>query len=446
MNTVIVYYSKHHENTKKVLDAIKEVDPSVTLVDVLKEPEFDLSNFDRVGFASGIYFSKFAKQITSYMQAHLVDGKEVFFVYTHGAPLVCGVTRKVKKIAKQKNCKVIGSLHTRGYDTYVMKRFGGIAKKHPSNKDLKRIQKQYQTMQNIFMNKKHLFLFLPLLCLSACSNSPNFDYSVKPVDPDEHYDNVYIIMGQSNASGIAQASWLETKDPVTYAKYAANYNKVEISYDVDQRVSTNFVPVRIGFGAAEGFYGPEIGISEVISEVDEKSYIIKATWSGSCLQSQYVNKNGDTFELYDRFVPFIKDQLKRLERNNKNPRVKGLFWMQGESDSLEGLCDTYGEALEWFVRRMRMELNDYVYGYMNFVDAYISTKTIWPSPDPVNQGKEEFAKKDEHNYCIKTNGEDSTALDLGIKSQTGEDINDPAHYDSLSMLALGKEAGKYLIK
>ena len=54
MKTAIVYYSKHHGNTKKLLDAIAEKHP-VTLIDVTKQPDADLSGYDRVGFASGIY-------------------------------------------------------------------------------------------------------------------------------------------------------------------------------------------------------------------------------------------------------------------------------------------------------------------------------------------------------------------------------------------------------
>ena len=81
MNTAIVYYSKHHENTLKLLKSLQEVDPSLVLVDVTKEPDFDLTRFERIGFASGIYFSKFAKQIVEYIEKHLPKGKEVFFIY-----------------------------------------------------------------------------------------------------------------------------------------------------------------------------------------------------------------------------------------------------------------------------------------------------------------------------------------------------------------------------
>lgn len=54
MKTVIVYYSKHHSNTKKLLDAIA-VAADVDLIDVTVDKDMDLSEYDRIGFASGIY-------------------------------------------------------------------------------------------------------------------------------------------------------------------------------------------------------------------------------------------------------------------------------------------------------------------------------------------------------------------------------------------------------
>lgn len=57
MNTIIVYHSTHHGNTKKLLDAIKEADSSVTLVDITKSQPDNLSEYDVIGVASGIYFS-----------------------------------------------------------------------------------------------------------------------------------------------------------------------------------------------------------------------------------------------------------------------------------------------------------------------------------------------------------------------------------------------------
>ena len=101
MNTAIVYYSKHHGNTKKLLDAIAAEDYSVTLIDVTEQPDTDLSQFDRIGLASGIYFSSFAKQIISFAEAHLPENKDVFYIYTHGAP-VGGFLRNIRVVAQKK--------------------------------------------------------------------------------------------------------------------------------------------------------------------------------------------------------------------------------------------------------------------------------------------------------------------------------------------------------
>ena len=56
--TAICFYSEHHGNTKKLLDAIQTKDPDVVLIDVTDKHEVDLTGYDRIGFASGIYFGK----------------------------------------------------------------------------------------------------------------------------------------------------------------------------------------------------------------------------------------------------------------------------------------------------------------------------------------------------------------------------------------------------
>ena len=65
MKTVIAYYSKHHGNTKKLLDAIAAA-AEIDLIDVTVTKRTDLSVYDRIGFASGIYYGAFAKQIQTF--------------------------------------------------------------------------------------------------------------------------------------------------------------------------------------------------------------------------------------------------------------------------------------------------------------------------------------------------------------------------------------------
>ncbi len=135
MNTAIVYYSKHHGNTKKLLDAIAAAE-EVTLIDVTATPDRDLSAFDRIGFASGIYYAGFARQILSFAEAHLPEGREVFYVYTHGAP-GGDFLKKIRAVAARKRCRELGAYHCQGYDTFgPFKLVGGVAKGHPTAEEI----------------------------------------------------------------------------------------------------------------------------------------------------------------------------------------------------------------------------------------------------------------------------------------------------------------------
>ena len=136
MKTCIVYYSKHHGNTKKLLDAIKDKDSSVTLIDVTEQPCADLSEFDRIGLASGIYFTSFAKQIISFADEHLPENRDVFYIYTCGAPV--GVSLKgIRAVVKRKSCRETGKYHCLGFDTFgPFGKIGGIAKGHPTEQEI----------------------------------------------------------------------------------------------------------------------------------------------------------------------------------------------------------------------------------------------------------------------------------------------------------------------
>ena len=145
MKTAIVYYSKHHGNTKKLLEAIS-VKNEVTLIDVTEQNSTDLNNYDRIGFASGIYYNSFAKQILDFAQEHLPEKKDVFYIFTHGAPKGVFLTA-IRKIAEQKCCWEIGSYHCQGFDTFgPFKLIGGLAKGHPTEEEINGAVEFYQRL------------------------------------------------------------------------------------------------------------------------------------------------------------------------------------------------------------------------------------------------------------------------------------------------------------
>lgn len=144
MKTLIIYYSQHHKNTKKLVDAVVECGD----VDVVRATEEipDISRYELIGFASGIYYGRFAKQVTEKAATHNIAGKKVFLMYT------CGVRRKkygldIKEIIVKKGAQLVGEFCCRGYDTFgPFKIIGGIAKGKPGNSDLAAVKSFYSSI------------------------------------------------------------------------------------------------------------------------------------------------------------------------------------------------------------------------------------------------------------------------------------------------------------
>lgn len=88
MKTAIVYYSAHHGNTKKLIDAIA-AQGDVTLSDASKVKNIDLSSYDLIGFASGIYYQKLHESVLQFAKNNLPVNKKTFIIYT------CGVDVKI---------------------------------------------------------------------------------------------------------------------------------------------------------------------------------------------------------------------------------------------------------------------------------------------------------------------------------------------------------------
>ena len=146
MKTAVCYYSRHHENTRKVLEAMAG-EGNLDLIDVMARQVVRLEEYNCIGFASGIYGFDFQKAVVEFARQYLPQGKPVFFVYTYGGAKGSGA-KSVAKIAREKNCPVLGEFSCKGYDTFgPFKLIGGIAKRHPDARDLENARKFYRKIQ-----------------------------------------------------------------------------------------------------------------------------------------------------------------------------------------------------------------------------------------------------------------------------------------------------------
>ena len=133
VKTAIVYASVHHGNTKKVVDAIAN-EYVVDLIDATKIKFADLSEYDVIGFASGVYYGKFHRSVLDFAKENLPEDKKVFFISTYGSKEGYA---GIEKIAENKNALIIDKFGCKGWDSFgVFALVGGIQKGHPNANEL----------------------------------------------------------------------------------------------------------------------------------------------------------------------------------------------------------------------------------------------------------------------------------------------------------------------
>lgn len=149
MKTAILYYSKHHGNTKQLLNAIKDASSDeITLIDVTKVSSATLDEYDRIGFASGIYYSKFHKKVLEFAKNNTPAEKEIFLIYTYGAEKK-GYTKAIREALTDAKANIIGEFGCYGFNTFgPFKLIGGIAKNHPDKTDLENAVSFYNHLHN----------------------------------------------------------------------------------------------------------------------------------------------------------------------------------------------------------------------------------------------------------------------------------------------------------
>ena len=137
-NVCIVYSSTHHGNTEKVLNKIKEKFPETVLIKAGDFNPDDFNRYEAIGFASGIFYLKFAKPVDKLFEQALVGSvQKLFFIYTAGA-VNAGFEKTLRKKTEQSGKICMGIFGCKGFDTFgPLKFIGGLNKNRPNEKDFK---------------------------------------------------------------------------------------------------------------------------------------------------------------------------------------------------------------------------------------------------------------------------------------------------------------------
>ncbi len=264
-------------------------------------------------------------------------------------------------------------------------------------------------------------------------------------DGDGKDVKVILLLGQSNATGCALNSYLEKNvGKEQYSIYEDGFSGVLTNFSVDNQLNTScgeFVKTAVGFGHRVEYFGPELGIAEKLSSAypDETVVILKYTYSGSCLKTQWLD-DGERGDIYKACMKFTETYMNALIESNYDAKIGAICWMQGESDAVKNVADEYYDNQKRFVSFLREDLDKYADdGKIYFIDAGIQAGNIFPMYEAVNEAKARLANESELNLYFST-------IDEGLTTNLEpEEAPDLAHYDSMSELKLGHLFAEYII-
>ena len=321
------------------------------------------------------------------------------------------------------------------------------------------------------MNTRHiplpiiLLALLLLVSLPACAPA---DPEADTVDPNETYwlnmdtdypvpdglpygegkeAKVVLLLGQSNATGSSITAYLQKNIPAEdFTRYEQGFDSVLINYCLDDHNATSngqFVPVDLTCGATTGFFGPEVGMAEVLSEAypDETVFILKYTMSGYSLHHHWLCA-GQRGSVYEACMAFLTTRLDYLRQQGYAPRVEAICWMQGESDTTDFKASHYYDNQVAFASYLREDLSSYASEEgIYFIDAGISNSPYCePAYPAINEAKVRFSALSPLNLYFST-------IDLGFTIHK-EPEGDPdwGHYDSVCELELGRVFGRMAVE
>lgn len=135
MKTIILVASVHKGNTKKIAENIAST-INADVVDVIASSNVDISEYDNVIIASGVYFGKMHKSMLAILQKLNLKDKNCYLVLTMGSK--SDYVKKITSVLKEQNIGIKSSFCCLGYDTYgPFKLVGGLNKNRPNDDDIK---------------------------------------------------------------------------------------------------------------------------------------------------------------------------------------------------------------------------------------------------------------------------------------------------------------------
>ena len=135
MKILLIIKSTHQQNTLKIAEAMSEVAP-LTVVELENAKNYNLSEYDIIGFGSGIYYGKHDKELIEFVEKWNSNPSYSFVISTSGTNNYIKYSKTLVTAIESKNKTVLGTFGCKGLDKFfIFKLFGGLNKDHPNEAD-----------------------------------------------------------------------------------------------------------------------------------------------------------------------------------------------------------------------------------------------------------------------------------------------------------------------
>ncbi len=247
--------------------------------------------------------------------------------------------------------------------------------------------------------------------------------------------DVYLLWGQSNTTGYGSA------DEVPQALKAPHPSVRIFHAPLDgpegerslRPASRTWAALAPGFGAHPGGFGPELSLGPALAQAAQVPVaLIKCEEPGTGLFDRWCPDNpNDANTLTNRALEDAAQAIEQLLEEGHDPRIAGLVWFQGESDTLDANHEPerFGPLLRTLVERIQEELND----GRTFPKAYVRVNPA--DPDAKHLG---FIRQ----QIEAAANADPKAAWIDVDDLT---LIDPWHLNGESLLKVGQRAAEKLI-
>ena len=248
--------------------------------------------------------------------------------------------------------------------------------------------------------------------------------------------DIIIIAGQSNAVGCTSVNTLDENKRFYYAPHVYLYEEGNFADYYTKRIIKG---ITCNLGNTDFQMGIEYGIGYILNRAFPKTTIglIRYAFGGTTLynhwKTDYVGVpegREDYGTCYYHFKKAIENGLAAYERSGYNPVIKGMVWMQGETDAVDKKkADCYKENLEVLLKNFRdfLKIPD-----LKIIIGEIATQA--PSAPYSNQ-----IRRIQRAVC------DENADNIFLSTKGIKIGHDTYHFDGNEDFVLGKRFGKKIV-